>query len=143
MRLAHALSPCATARVQTNPSRRMLKLASSAWPALLDDDDAPPPSTPERRDCVRWLYFAVTRLQPAVLDAFLVKDDAAAFAKARKAFLGHVRELEKALEGRLHLLGERPTPADAKMGEVLAWAQSLGLLPSGGKLAAYVRRCVA
>ncbi|HEY1690983.1 MAG TPA: hypothetical protein VGG39_02410 [Polyangiaceae bacterium] len=120
----------------------MLKLASSAWPGLLDDD-APPPSTPERRDCVRWLYFAVTKLHPAVLDAFLVKDDAAAFADARRVFLGHVRELETALAGRTHLLGERATPADAKMCEVLAWAQSIGLLGSEGKLSAYVRRCLA
>jgi glutathione S-transferase len=126
-----------------NPSGPMQKLASSAWPNLLDDDDAPPPSTPERRDCVRWLYFAVTRLQPSVLEAFLARDDAPAFESARKTFLAHVREVERALEGRLHLLGDRPTPADAKMGAVLAWAQSLGLIGGEGKLAQYVKRCLA
>ena len=119
----------------------MTKTDSSVWTKLKVDEDAPPPSTPERRDYVRWLFFAVTKLQPSVLEAFIAKDDAPAFEKARQVFLGYARELETALEGRMHLLGETRTAADAKMGAVLAWAESIGLLPADAKLSAYARRC--
>jgi glutathione S-transferase len=119
----------------------MTKLGASAGTTRLRHDDAPPPSSRERRDYVRWLYFAITKLQPCVLEALLVKDDARAFAKARENFLSHAREIEAALEGRAHLLGEKLTAADEKMAEVLAWAESLGLLGPGEKLRAYARRC--
>jgi glutathione S-transferase len=118
----------------------MTQPAATSWQTLLDDECSPPRSTPERRDYLKWLFFAVTRLQPAVLEAFMARGDEEAFARARVAFEAHARTLEAALSGRSCLIGEHPTAADVKVSTVLAWAESFGLLAPHAELAAYARR---
>jgi glutathione S-transferase len=118
----------------------MTQPAATSWTTLLDDEHSPPPSTPERRDCLKWLFFAVTRLQPAVLEAFMARGDEDAFARARVAFEAHARTLEEALSDRTCLVGDAPTGADVKVCAVLAWAASFGLLAPDAKLVAYARR---
>ncbi len=118
----------------------MTNTAPTSWPTLLDDDHAPPPSTPERRDYLKWLFFAVTRLQPAVLEALMARGDDEAFARARSSFETHARALEAALDGRAFLVGDVQTAADVKVAQVLVWAASVGVLPSDAPLAVYARR---
>jgi glutathione S-transferase len=118
----------------------MTQPAPTSWSTALDDEHSPPPSTPERRDYLKWLFFAVTRLQPAVLEAFIARGDDDAFARARTAFEAHARTLEEALADRSCLVGDQPTAADVKVSTVLAWAASFGLLAPEAKLAAYARR---
>jgi glutathione S-transferase len=118
----------------------MTQPASSQWSVVLDDEHAPPPSTPERREYLSWLFFAVTKLQPSVLEAFMVRDNASAFAHARAAFESHLHVLEEALAARSHLLGELRTAADVKVGAVLSWAASMGLLDCSPQLREYAKR---
>ena len=118
----------------------MTQPALSPWSVVLDDEHAPPPSTPERREYLSWLFFAVTKLQPSVLEAFMSRDDAAAFAHARAAFESHARVVEDAIAARTHLVGEQPTAADVKVGTVLAWAASMGLLDRSPRLRDYAQR---
>jgi glutathione S-transferase len=114
--------------------------ASSPWSVVLDDENAPPPSTPERREYLSWLFFAVTKLQPSVLEAFMARDDEDAFKHARTAFEAHARVVEEALASREHLVGQLMTAADVKVGTVLAWAAQMGLLDKSPRLRDYAQR---
>jgi glutathione S-transferase len=118
----------------------LMTLASSPWSVVLDDEHAPPPSTPERQEYLSWLFFAVTKLQPSVLEAFLVRDDADAFAHARAAFEAYARVVEDALAARSHLVGALRTAADVKVATVLVWAASMGLLDASPRLREYAKR---
>jgi glutathione S-transferase len=118
----------------------MASPAAANWSVVLDDENAPPSSTPERREYLGWLFFAVTKLQPAVLEAFMARGSPAAFKRARAAFDVHAKELERALSGRHVLVGEVATAADKKVASVLAWAASLGLLERYTRLRDHAHR---
>src|SRR5579859_6921263 len=83
----------------------MASPAGASWSVVLDDEHAPPSSTPERREYLSWLFFAVTKLQPAVLEVFMARGNAAATRRARAAFDVHAKEIEKALSSRQVLVG--------------------------------------
>jgi glutathione S-transferase len=116
----------------------------TSWSFVQDDDHAPPPGSEGRSSYLRWLFFAVTELQPTVLEAMIASErcDEAALATARQSFEEHACVLERALEQASHLLGEVQTAADVKVGAILAWAQSLhlGLVEAHPLLAEYARR---
>lgn len=112
------------------------------WAAVLDERLAPPPGAPERADYVRWLVLATTALQPAVVEAMLAREtgNEAALAMATEAFARHAGEVERALDGRGHLVGDTLTAADLIVGSVVSWAASLGLVEPSAKVAEYAKK---
>jgi glutathione S-transferase len=118
----------------------MASPAGASWSVVLDDEHAPPSSTPERREYLSWLFFAVTKLQPAVLEVFMCRGNSSATKRARAAFDVHAKEIEKALSRRQVLVGDVATAADKKIASVLAWAASLGLLERYPRLRDHAHR---
>ena len=96
----------------------------------------PPPGSPARGECYRWVLFAA-----GPLESFISARRHGALAPAREAGYGSeadlMRTLEGALAGRRYLVGDRFSVADLYMAAVLGYYMRIGELESRPVFEAY------
>lgn len=102
---------------------------------------APPPASPERGSYYRWLFFAAP-LENAVLTkalGFEVPDDKRAMTGFGSLDLV-LGVLERELEAREYLAGDRFTTADLVIGAGLGWYTGFGLVEPRPAFTRYLER---
>jgi glutathione S-transferase len=111
---------------------------------------APQPGTPERGEYYQWMMFAMTTVEPPLVDAFMhtrflpeAQRQPAVAEQGRKRFFEVARVLEERLRGREFIVGNGFTAADVVMAQMLGWGQVLGLMADFPGLTAYVARHTA
>jgi len=96
----------------------------------------PPPGSPERGACYRWMLFAA-----GPLESFITARRHGALAPSVEAGYGNeadlMRTLENAVTGRKHLVGERFTVADLYMAALLGYYMRVGELAPTPAFEAY------
>jgi glutathione S-transferase len=102
----------------------------------------PPPGTYERGQVYQWSLFAMSELEPAVIQMYRARrdgDEAAATTAAERleAVLG---VLDRGLDGRTYLVGESFGIADVVVGGVLSTAQRLDVLDAAPRSRRYLER---
>jgi glutathione S-transferase len=105
-----------------------------------------PVGSHDRAVVYQWALFAMTEIEPAVLEfAWHSESDPERAAAGADRFRAGAAVMERALEGREFLVGERLTVADIVAGAVLAGATRRKLLPAAGlpRIGAYVDRLIA
>jgi glutathione S-transferase len=103
-----------------------------------------PPGTHERGAVYQWAIFAMTELEPPIVQTYRDRqagDDAAATA-AEQRMTAALAPVEAALgDGREHIVGERFTIADVVLGSVLAVGRRLEVLPESARaIGSYLAR---
>jgi glutathione S-transferase len=98
----------------------------------------PPVGTHERGLVYQWVLFAMTELEPAVVQA--IGDDEAAARRGRERFATAARAVDQTLASRTFLVGDRFTVADVVVGGVLGFAARNGMLEGLQHAAAYTER---
>jgi glutathione S-transferase len=103
-----------------------------------------PLGTHERALVYQWTLFAMTELEPSILEAriYREKDPARAEAGTRR-FAPTAAAVEEALSGHEWLVGDRFSVADLVCGAVLIYANGAGLIEGLPNLEAYVERLEA
>ena len=106
---------------------------------------APAVGTPERGLYYQWLFYALATLEPPIVQVIIhtvmateAQRSAAQAEEGRKNFGLVAQVLEKALDGKHFLVGNRFSVADIMIGSTLGWAQMLGMLGGHPVLEAYV-----
>lgn len=100
-----------------------------------------PVGDPRRGLYLKWLFFAPSCIEPAVIDRAAPRKE-----EARRAMLGYgdfdtvMEVVAKAVEPGPYLLGERFTAADVLVGSQLRWAMMFNLIPKRPEFEAYVAR---
>jgi glutathione S-transferase len=105
-----------------------------------------PIGSPDRAVVYQWTLFAMTELEPAVLEfAQSSPSDPERAAAGADRFRAGAAVIERTLAGREFLVGERLTVADIVTGAVLGGATRRGLLPAAdlSRVSAYVGRLIA
>lgn len=114
----------------------------------IDKGLAPALDAPERASYHQWMYFAVAELEQAILKAFVqfrkpeAERDAKQIAEATARFGEVAAVLERHLETRRFMAGERFSTADVLIGANLIWARAMKLLGGHAILEGYVARLV-
>lgn len=115
-----------------------------------DEHLAPPLRSPARGAYYQWLFYAMATAEPPPLKLFLntvvlpeEKRSAALAEEARAQWADVGRVLQRAVEGRTYLLGERFSAADVMIASIVNWAGALGLNDGFPGLAAYGARCAS
>jgi glutathione S-transferase len=98
----------------------------------------PPVGTYERGLVYQWVIFAMTELEPAVVDAY--SDDEARKDRGRERFAAALPAVEQAVDGKEFLVGDGLTAADLVIGGVLGFAARGGLLEGSPNAEAYAQR---
>jgi len=108
---------------------------------------APPAGTADRARYYQWLCYAMTTLEPEVLEIFAQTVSLPEEARSKGALdaaLGNFKEavdvLEAELAGKEWLVGGAITAADVVMISILAWAKQLKVLSGWPVVEAYVKR---
>jgi glutathione S-transferase len=91
----------------------------------------------------QWVSFAMTELEPQVMEAWRYEDDPGVVEKARGRFDTAAAYLEAELEGREFLVGDRFSVADIVTGAVLGFSRRRGALGDQPNLNAYADRMEA
>jgi glutathione S-transferase len=103
-----------------------------------------PLATHERGLVYQWTLFAMTELEPAILDARSHREDDPARAQtAIERFLAAAAAVEDALYGHQYLVGERFSVADLVCAAVLIIAKNAGLTDELPNVNAYLERLEA
>ena len=103
-----------------------------------------PLATHERGLVYQWTVFAMTELEPAVVEARRHREDDPARARAGvERFQAAAAAVEQALDGHEYLVGERFTVADLVCGAVLIFAKSAGLSGELPRIEVYLGRLEA
>lgn len=104
---------------------------------------APPTDDPRRGAYYRWMFFAPSVIEPAMLDKLggVVRENSAAAGHGDWERM--MATLDTALETGPWLLGDRFTAADIVFGAALNWATMFGAIPKEGRIKAYVERVTA
>ena len=102
----------------------------------------PPPGTHDRALVYQWISFAMTELEPEILEVFAARraEDEERAARALEGFRLAATVVEHALEGREFLVGERFSVADLICGAVLIFARRAELTEGLPNVAAYLER---
>jgi glutathione S-transferase len=105
---------------------------------------APSTDDPKRGAYYRWLFFAPSVIEPAMLD----KLGGMTRANMQAAGHGEWDRVLAAIDSALvnadpWLLGEQFTAADVVFGAALNWATMFGAIPKEGRIKAYVERVTA
>ncbi len=108
----------------------------------LDKGFAPAIESSERPAYLQWLFYAMTTLEPEVVNAAAHKGDADALKRDQHQINDAAEPLSQALALRDWLLPSGFSAADIVAGSVLIWAASLKLVQQPALLA-YVERCKA
>jgi glutathione S-transferase len=103
-----------------------------------------PLGTHERGLVYQWTLFAMTELEPEIIEARRHREDDPARAQAGvERFQAAAAAVEHALDGREYLVGERFSVADLVCGAVLIFAKSAGLSDELPNIDAYLERLEA
>jgi glutathione S-transferase len=103
-----------------------------------------PLATHERGLVYQWTVFAMTELEPAIIEARYHREDDPARAQAgAERFQTAAAAVERALDGREYLVGERFSIADLVCGAVLIFAKGAGLTDELPNIEAYLERLEA
>ena len=103
-----------------------------------------PLATHERGLVYQWTVFAMTELEPAVVEVRRHREDDLARAQAGvERFQAAAAAVEQALDGHEYLVGERFSVADLVCGAVLIFAKGSGLTDGLPNITAYLERLEA
>lgn len=103
-----------------------------------------PLGTHERALVYQWTVFAMTELEPAIIEARRHREDDPARAQAGvERFQAAAAAVEQALDGHEYLVGDRFSVADLVCGAVLIFANSAGLTDELPNIEAYIERLEA
>ena len=103
-----------------------------------------PVGSHDRALAYQWMFFAVSELEPPILEVFRAKDGSDADKEAPTARLrAAVQAVESALEGHEYLIAERFGVADVIVSTMLLFARRVGLLEDSPNVAAYLERIEA
>jgi glutathione S-transferase len=101
----------------------------------------PASATTERALVYQWLFFAMTELEPRMIETYRLRPAAPALADAAaERCAAALDAVEQALDGREYLLGESFSVADIVAGEVVRVVGALGAAEPGPNAEAYVAR---
>jgi glutathione S-transferase len=100
-----------------------------------------PLATHERGLVYQWTVFAMSELEPAILDVRRNREDNPEHAQAgAERFTTAAAAIEQALDGQEYLVGGRFSVADLVCGAVLIFARSTGLTDDMPNINAYLER---
>lgn len=100
-----------------------------------------PVGDPQRGEFLKWLFFAPSCIEPAVLDvAFPRKEKAPRGAAGYGDFDTVMNVVADAVRDGPYILGERFTAADVVIGSQLGWGQSFGVVPKREEFNSYLAR---
>jgi len=103
-----------------------------------------PLATHERGLVYQWTVFAMTELEPAIVEVRRHREDDPARAQAGiERFQAAAAAVEQALDGHDYLVGERFSVADLVCGAVLIFGKSSGLTDELPNITAYLERLEA
>jgi len=111
--------------------------------AFPDAGLAPSQSDPARGPYLRWLFFSVGALEPAIADVSLKRDPGPAQRVGYGTFEMALTAIADAVDPGPWLLGDRFSAADVMMAQQIRLSLRAGLLPNGDakpKLEAYAAR---
>ena len=103
----------------------------------------PPLGTHERALVYQWTVFAMTELEPAIIEAARRGDDPARAQAGAERFQAAAQAVEQALEGHSYLVGDRFSVADLVCGAVLIFGKSAGLTDNLPDITGYLARLEA
>ena len=99
-----------------------------------------PLGSPERALIYQWVLFAMTELEGPLFRWIAEATGTSADSPSRERFAQAAAALQRTLDGRDWLLGDRFSVADVMCASVLGGAHSRGLLAEWPGLQAYVER---
>lgn len=103
-----------------------------------------PLGTHERALVYQWTVFAMTELEPAIIEARRHREDDPVRAQAGvERFQAAAAAVEQALAGHEYLVGDRFSVADLVCGAVLIIAKDTGLIDELPSIEAYIERLEA
>jgi glutathione S-transferase len=103
-----------------------------------------PLGTHERGLVYQWTLYAMTELEPAILEARIYREKDPARAQAGVERFGPAAAvIEEALTSQKWLVGDRFSVADLTLGAVLIYANGAGLIEGLPNVQAYVERLEA
>lgn len=103
-----------------------------------------PPGTHKRALVYQWTLFAMTELEPAIVEARQYQEDDPPRAQAgAERVRAAAAVIEEALDGHEYLVGDRFSVADLVCGAVLLYAKSAGLTDGLPSINAYADRLEA
>jgi glutathione S-transferase len=103
-----------------------------------------PLATHERGLVYQWTVFAMTELEPAIIEARQHREDDPSRARAGvERFQAAAAAVEQALDGHEYLVGERFSVADLVCGAVLIFARNSGLTDDLRNVDVYLERLEA
>jgi glutathione S-transferase len=111
---------------------------------------APAPGTPERGIYYQWILYAMTTVEPPILQYYLQtrgypeeRRHAAAADEAAAKVDEIFKILAHELRDRPYIVGSHFTAADVVMGSMLGWAKPMGLVDKAGpEISDYLARLV-
>ncbi len=103
----------------------------------------PPLGTHERALVYQWTVFAMTELEPAIIEARRGDDDSARALAGAERFQAAAHAVEQALEGHGYLVGDRFSVADLVCGAVLIFGKSARLTDNLPDITGYLARLEA
>jgi glutathione S-transferase len=110
----------------------------------------PPIGSRDRALCLQWLFFALTTVEPPVIDVFAEisqADETQRFMPNYESGVERFRDAAAVLENELAskewLLGATFTIADIAMISLIAWTKAMNLLTDFPALQAYMKRGAA
>lgn len=100
-----------------------------------------PVNDPRRGPYLKWLFFAPSVVEPAILDrAFPRKEDAPRAALGYGDFDSAMDTVAKAVTPGPFLLGDQFTAADLVIGSTIRWATTFKLIPERKEFTDYIAR---
>lgn len=98
-----------------------------------------PVGASERGAFLKWLFFAPSCIEPAILDiAFPRKETAPRGAVGYGDFQTVMDVVADAVRGRPYIAGDKFTAADVVVGSQLRWGQSFGVVPKRDEFNTYL-----
>jgi glutathione S-transferase len=107
---------------------------------------APHPQSAERANYFQWLFYAQATVEPAIVSMLETRKEGATHtAEKKESIESHWREvlsfLDKNLDKKDWITGQRFCAADCVMGSLLVWANSTKIVENAPNVVAYVERC--
>ena len=100
---------------------------------------APELSAPDRAPYCQWMAYSMGTVEPGLLAIYRAKKQPDKLEEAQENFRQIVEVLDNALAGPF-LLGENISAADIMNGSMMAWANSLSVVPQDSAVARWVQR---